>query len=69
MTTGPDPGEYATVEKVKIEIVVPDRLVEVVVGAIQRSAHTGRPGDGKIFIAEVLKSIRIRTGQVDDDAL
>ena len=49
--------------KVKIELVLPDDLVEGAVEAIQSSAQTGRIGDGKIFISPVEEAIRIRTGE------
>ena len=55
--------------KVKIEIVVRDDLVETAAAAIQRAAHSGRIGDGKIFISPVENAIRIRTGETGDDAL
>jgi nitrogen regulatory protein P-II 1 len=49
--------------KVKIEIVLDDPLVERAIEAIQRAAHTGRIGDGKIFVTPVEEAIRIRTGE------
>ena len=49
--------------KVKIELVIDDALVERAVEAIQQSAHTGRIGDGKIFIIPVEEAIRVRTGE------
>ena len=49
--------------KVKIEIVLDDALVERAIEAIQRAAHTGRIGDGKIFVTPVEEAIRIRTGE------
>ncbi|HEX9464487.1 MAG TPA: P-II family nitrogen regulator [Alphaproteobacteria bacterium] len=49
--------------KVKIEIVLDDALVERAIEAIQRAAHTGRIGDGKIFVTAVEEAIRIRTGE------
>jgi nitrogen regulatory protein P-II 1 len=49
--------------KVKIEIVLDDGLVERAIEAIQRAAHTGRIGDGKIFVTPVEEAIRIRTGE------
>ena len=49
--------------KIKIEVVVPDDLVDSVVDAIQAAARTGKIGDGKIFISDVLNVIRIRTGE------
>ena len=55
--------------KIKIELVVDDALVERAVEAIQRSAHTGRIGDGKIFIYTVEDAIRIRTGERGGDAI
>ena len=55
--------------KIKIELVVDDSLVEQAVEAIQRSAHTGRIGDGKIFIYSVEDAIRIRTGERGGDAI
>ena len=55
--------------KVKIEIVVDDSQVERAVEAIQKAAHTGKIGDGKIFVIEVEHALRIRTGETDSDAL
>ncbi len=55
--------------KIKIEIIVPDAQVERMVEAIVNSAHTGRIGDGKIFISAVEDAIRIRTGDRGDNAL
>ena len=55
--------------KVKIEVAVPVDLVDSVVEAITRSAHTGKIGDGKIFVLDVERAVRIRTGETDDDAL
>jgi nitrogen regulatory protein P-II 1 len=55
--------------KVKIEVVVEDVLVDRAVEAIQRSAHTGRIGDGKIFIAAIDQVIRIRTGETGAQAI
>jgi nitrogen regulatory protein P-II 1 len=49
--------------KIKIEVVVPDDMVDSVVDAIQVAARTGKIGDGKIFISDVLDVIRIRTGE------
>ena len=59
--------EYA--KKVKLEIVVPDRLVERVVNIIQANAHTGSPGDGKIFVYPVEDVIKIRTGERGEGAI
>ena len=55
--------------KVKLEIVVGDELVERCVEAIMKTAQTGRIGDGKIFVFEVERVIRIRTGEEDEDAI
>jgi nitrogen regulatory protein P-II 1 len=55
--------------KVKIEIVLPDELVERAVNAICNAAQTGRIGDGKIFVSTVEEAIRIRTGETGLDAI
>jgi nitrogen regulatory protein P-II 1 len=55
--------------KVKIEVVMEDSLVERAVEAIQHAAHTGRIGDGKIFISTIDEAIRIRTGEKGKDAI
>jgi len=55
--------------KVKIEIVVPDDLVEPAIEAIREAAQTGRIGDGKIFVSTIEEVIRIRTGENGLDAL
>lgn len=55
--------------KVKIELVIEDALVERAIEAIQQAAHTGRIGDGKIFISPVEEAIRIRTGEKGSDAI
>jgi nitrogen regulatory protein P-II 1 len=55
--------------KVKIEVVLPDDLVDKAVEAIQQAARTGRIGDGKIFISAVESAVRIRTGETGQDAL
>ena len=55
--------------KVKIEIVLEDSLVEKAIEAIQQAAHTGRIGDGKIFVTNVEEAIRIRTGEKGSDAI
>jgi nitrogen regulatory protein P-II 1 len=57
------------VPKVKIDVVVPDSQVESVIDAIQKSAKTGRIGDGKIFVYPVEDVVRIRTGERGDDAI
>ena len=55
--------------KVKVEVVVEDEQVQRAVEAIEASARTGRIGDGKIFVTEVVSVVRIRTGETDDTAL
>ncbi len=55
--------------KVKIEVVMEDGLVARAVEAIQQAAHTGRIGDGKIFVSPVEEAIRIRTGERGPDAV
>jgi nitrogen regulatory protein P-II 1 len=55
--------------KVKLEIIVKDDNVVAVVGAIEKSAKTGRIGDGKIFVLPIEEVVRIRTGERGDQAL
>ncbi len=55
--------------KVKIEVVVPADLTDQVIEAITKSAHTGKIGDGKIFVMDIERAVRIRTGEVDAAAL
>lgn len=55
--------------KVKIELVVDDAQVDPAVEAIQKAAHSGRIGDGKIFISPVETAVRIRTGETGKDAI
>ena len=57
------------VPKVKLEIVVPDQMVHQVIDAIEKSAKTGRIGDGKIFVSSIDKAVRIRTGETGEDAI
>ncbi len=57
------------VPKVKIEIVVVDHMVFDVIDAIEKSAKTGRIGDGKIFVTPIEEAIRIRTGERGEDAI
>lgn len=53
----------------KIEAVMSEDLVDQAVEAIQKSARTGKIGDGKIFVFNVEQVIRIRTGETDEDAI
>ena len=55
--------------KMKIEIILNDALVDSAIEAIQKSAHTGKIGDGKIFVLPVEGALRIRTGDKDEAAL
>ena len=55
--------------KVKIEVATADEQVESVVEAIQKTAHTGRIGDGKIFVLDIHQAVRIRTGETGAEAL
>jgi len=55
--------------KVKIELVVTDDIVDICVDTIVRTAQTGKIGDGKIFVFDVARVVRIRTGEEDDAAI
>lgn len=55
--------------KVKLEIAVKDDVVQRLVNAIAESAHTGKIGDGKIFVYDLEQAVRIRTGEQDIEAL
>jgi nitrogen regulatory protein PII len=55
--------------KMKLEIVVSDKMADKVIETIKNTAHTGKIGDGKIFVSPVEKAIRIRTSETDDDAI
>ena len=64
-------AEYAVnfVPKMRLEIVVSDALAETVIETITKTARTGKIGDGKIFMLDVERALRVRTGDTDDDAL
>ena len=64
-------AEYAVnfLPKLKIEVGVEDRIEEKVVAAIGSAAKTGQIGDGKIFVYDLDRAVRIRTGETDNDAL
>jgi nitrogen regulatory protein P-II 2 len=64
-------AEYAVsfLPKVKIETVVPSALASKAIEAITRAAKTGQIGDGKIFVSPIENTVRIRTGEADDEAL
>jgi len=55
--------------KTKVEVAVDDGLVDSVIESIKSSAATGRIGDGKIFIYELSRAVRIRTGEINQEAL
>lgn len=55
--------------KIKIEIVVSEGFVDKAISAISTAAKTGKIGDGKIFVSSIEKTIRIRTGEEDNEAL
>jgi nitrogen regulatory protein P-II 1 len=57
--------KVAFVPKVKVELVVPDETLQVVLDTILRTAQTGQVGDGKVFVSELRDVIRIRTGETD----
>jgi nitrogen regulatory protein P-II 1 len=57
------------VPKIKIELVVPDKLLKNVLDTIVRAAQTGQVGDGKIFVSDLVQTVRIRTGELNEDAL
>ena len=67
--------EQSTVEAVgeaqfaKVETVVPLELVKEVVEAIRSAAHTGRPGDGKVFVIPVEHAVRVSTGEENEEAI
>lgn len=55
--------------KLKIEIIVPDNLVDRVIDTIVKAARTGQVGDGKIFVYDVIEAVRIRTEESGEDAI
>lgn len=57
------------VPKLKLEVVVPDNLLDQAIEAITGAANSGKIGDGKIFVTQVEQAIRIRTGETGDDAI
>ena len=59
----------AFIPKLKLEVAVPATRVEAVVEAIRNAAHTGKIGDGKIFVIDIEAAVRVRTGERDNDAL
>ena len=65
-------GESFTVDflpKIQLEMIVPEEISDLVVDTIVKSAHSGKIGDGKVFVLPVLKALRIRTGETNKEAL
>ncbi len=64
-------AEYVVsfIPKVRLEIAVPDGLVDAAVEAIRSGAHSGQIGDGKIFVQPIEHAMRIRTAETGEDAL
>lgn len=61
--------EVDFVPKLRLELVIPDERADTIIDTIQNTAKTGKIGDGKIFVLEVQKAVRIRTGETNEDAL
>ena len=63
--------EYAVdfVPKAKLEIILADEKLQEEIDAVLQAAQTGNVGDGKIFVSDITESIRIRTGEMGDDAI
>jgi len=55
--------------KVKVEIAVKADMVELVINAVRDAANTGKIGDGKLFVSDLERVVRIRTGELDEEAL
>src|SRR4030042_2531535 len=68
-TPGAEPYEVDMLPRIKIEVVVEDGQVDQVIDTTGQVAHTGRVGEGKIFIIPVADAIRVRTRERGDDAL
>ena len=64
-------AEYTVnfVPKIKLEIAVTSDMADQVVDAISNTARTGKIGDGKIFVLDIAKTVRVRTGEMNEDAL
>ena len=64
-------AEYVVdfIPKIKIEVVVPEEMLDQAIETIQESASTGKLGDGKIFVTSVERVIRVRTGEENEDAI
>ena len=55
--------------KIKVEVIIPDDMLDKVIDSVQGAANTGRIGDGKIFIIPIVDAVRIRTGERGDEAI
>lgn len=64
-------AEYSVdfVPKVKVEVAVPDSQLRTAIDTILRSAQTGQIGDGKVFVSDLVETVRIRTGENGDESL
>ena len=64
-------AEYVVdfIPKIKLEMVISDEILEAAINVIQKTARTGKIGDGKIFVSDIDKVVRIRTGETDEQAL
>ena len=64
-------AEYTVnfIPKIKLEIAVTAKMADKVVEAISKAAHTGKIGDGKIFVLDLEKAMRVRTGETNEEAL
>ena len=64
-------AEYTVefVPKTRIEVAIPDSLMDQVIDALMQTARTGKVGDGKIFVTELVSVVRIRTGEKDASAI
>lgn len=58
-----------SIELAKVECVVPDQKADAVVNIIAGAAHTGNPGDGKIFVSDIQDAVKIRTGERGEKAI
>ena len=64
-------AEYVVdfIPKIKIEVVIEDKLLKKAIDTIQKTANTGKIGDGKIFVSNIEEAVRIRTGEKGKDAI
>lgn len=69
MEAEPDSPSVGYPEQIRIEVICRDDQLEEIVATIEQKAHTGKSGDGKIFISPVEETVRISTGQRGDEAI